>query len=74
MQIKIATTPAAERMTPTALAEERKSNREPDIIDYHDYTAGAIYENAVLLSAATTDIDSFERHMALLTPYYTDFG
>jgi len=57
LKIKIATTPAAERMTPTALAEER-----------------AIYENAVLLSAATTDIDSFERHMALLTPYYTDFG
>jgi len=28
----------------------------------------------VLLSAEAKDATQFERHMALLTPYYTDFG
>jgi len=57
LKIKIASTPAAERMTPAALADER-----------------AVYECAVLLSAQNEDTAEFERHMALLTPYYTDFG
>merc|ERR1712100_264084 len=57
LKIKIATTPAAERMTPAALAEERE-----------------VYECAVQLSAQAKDTAEFERHMALLTPYYTDFG
>ena len=35
---------------------------------------GAVYEHAVLLSAEAKDAAEFERHMALLTPYYTDFG
>lgn len=33
-----------------------------------------VYECAVLLSAEGKDTAAFERHMALLTPYYTDFG
>lgn len=57
LKIKIASTSAAERMTPAALAEERD-----------------VYECAVLLSAQSKDTAEFERHMALLTPYYTDFG
>jgi len=57
LKIKIASTSAAERMTPAALADER-----------------AVYECAVLLSAQNEDTAEFERHMALLTPYYTDFG
>jgi len=58
LKIKIATTPAAERMAPAALAEERE-----------------IYEYAVLLSAQSEDKSTeFERHMALLMPYYFDFG
>merc|ERR1712070_746541 len=57
LKIKIASTPAAERMTPAALAEERE-----------------VYECAVLLSAQNEDTADFERHMALLTPYYSDFG
>jgi hypothetical protein len=35
---------------------------------------GEVYECAVLLSAEGKDTAAFERHMALLTPYYTDFG
>merc|ERR1711998_338228 len=57
LKIKIAVMPAAERMTPAALTEERE-----------------VYECAVLLSAQSKDTAEFERHMALLTPYYTDFG
>merc|ERR1711988_364515 len=34
----------------------------------------AVYGHAVLLSAEAKDAAEFERHMALLTPYYTDFG
>jgi len=34
----------------------------------------AVYECAVLLSVQVNDTAEFERHMALLTPYYTDFG
>jgi len=34
----------------------------------------SVYECAVLLSVQTQDTAEFERHMALLTPYYTDFG
>merc|ERR1712046_268421 len=34
----------------------------------------SVYEHAVLLSVQTQDTAEFERHMALLTPYYTDFG
>jgi len=33
-----------------------------------------LYECAVLLSVQTQNTMDFERHMALLTPYYTDFG
>lgn len=57
LKIKIAVMPAAERMTPAALTEERE-----------------VYECAVLLSAQSKDTAEFERHMALLTPYYSDFG
>jgi 26S proteasome regulatory subunit N12 len=57
LKVQIATTPAALRMTPPVLMQERE-----------------IYEYAVLLSVQTKDTAEFERHMALLTPYYTDFG
>merc|ERR1712072_1429688 len=33
-----------------------------------------IMESAVLLSVQAEDTAEFERHMALLTPYYTDFS
>merc|ERR1712216_349373 len=37
-------------------------------------TEREVYEYAVLLSAERKDTAEFERHMALLTPYYSDFG
>ena len=67
-------------MTPAALAEERECLLRPcecKMRGSHNFQwllTGEVYECAVQLSAQAKDTAEFERHMALLTPYYTDFG